>query len=314
MNEYRIGAIAKLTGLSVHNLRAWEKRHQAFTTERTDSGRRIYTEKTLQRLKLLKACVDNGMAISTIAKLKDEDLHSTLAQYSNREPLPQSNPALRVITAGVNLPSYLTNNIAEEVSINLIRSCTNLEDVTNQYNQEKLDVLLLEIPAISAQEARQLGSSIKAIHSRQKILIYRYARQQDIAFLRTLGVTTLKAPIDKAELISLFKRLSKPTLVQRSFTPDINKIPQRLYNDSEINKAANLSSSIDCECPQHMAEIIKGLLAFESYSSQCESKDKAGADLHRFIHQRTAHARAIMEDLLQSVLQQEGIDLQLIAV
>jgi len=34
--------------------------------------------------------------------------------------------------------------------------------------------------------------------------------------------------------------------------------------------------------------------------------------LHRHIYMRTAEARAIMETLLQSVLEQEGVDLDLV--
>ena len=73
MKQYQIGAIAKLTGLSVHNLRVWEKRHNAVETQRTPSGHRVYSEQALERLRLLKRCVDRGMAISSIAAMTNQE-------------------------------------------------------------------------------------------------------------------------------------------------------------------------------------------------------------------------------------------------
>ncbi|MEL7297161.1 MAG: MerR family DNA-binding transcriptional regulator, partial [Pseudomonadota bacterium] len=37
---YSIGAVARLTGISTHTLRIWERRYAAIVAERTDSGRR----------------------------------------------------------------------------------------------------------------------------------------------------------------------------------------------------------------------------------------------------------------------------------
>ena len=41
-NEYTIGAVARMTGLSTQVIRAWERRYEAVVAARTDKGRRIY--------------------------------------------------------------------------------------------------------------------------------------------------------------------------------------------------------------------------------------------------------------------------------
>ena len=41
-DEYGIGAVAKLTGLSDHTIRVWERRYEAVVAGRSDSGRRVY--------------------------------------------------------------------------------------------------------------------------------------------------------------------------------------------------------------------------------------------------------------------------------
>ena len=39
-----IGAVARLTGLSDHTIRAWERRYGAVVARRAANGRRVYTE------------------------------------------------------------------------------------------------------------------------------------------------------------------------------------------------------------------------------------------------------------------------------
>ena len=68
---YRIGAVSCLTGVSADNLRVWERRNQAFTPARNDSGDRSYSPDDISRLKLMKTLVDGGDTISAIASLDD---------------------------------------------------------------------------------------------------------------------------------------------------------------------------------------------------------------------------------------------------
>lgn len=313
MKLYSIGAVAKLTGLSVHNLRVWEKRHQAVTTERTDSGRRLYSETALQRLQLLKRCVDQGLAISTLAHLSERELEESLATFAGSPSRTAARPLLQVCVVG--------NEMAQAVE-QVLQGGFELDQVTCYGHVQALqaadirgapDLLVIDQPSLSATDAKPLGNLFKRINARANVLVYRYSRQQDVAYLRSLGVQTLKAPFDRNDLGQLLQRL----LTAPSSQPALyvsKQAPERRYSDLALQKAANMSSSIDCECPHHLAEIIKELLAFETYSSQCQSKDKAGEDLHRQIYLRTAQARAIMEELLQSVLEQEGIDLSVSAV
>ena len=42
--KYRIGAVARMTGISTHALRAWERRYDGVNPERTESGGRLYSD------------------------------------------------------------------------------------------------------------------------------------------------------------------------------------------------------------------------------------------------------------------------------
>ena len=52
---YSLGAVAKMTGLSPHVLRAWERRYAAVTPLRTPGGTRRYRESDVSRLNLFLA-------------------------------------------------------------------------------------------------------------------------------------------------------------------------------------------------------------------------------------------------------------------
>lgn len=78
--RYRVGMVAKLTGLSTHTLRMWEKRHEAVVPARTPAGGRLYSDADVERLSLLKRLVDAGHSIGSIANLDREELERTFSQ------------------------------------------------------------------------------------------------------------------------------------------------------------------------------------------------------------------------------------------
>lgn len=76
-----ISVVVRRTGLSQDILRAWEKRYEAVTPLRTPTGRRLYTEEHVAKLRLLKQLVDGGRRISDVADL---DL-DTLRQMADED-------------------------------------------------------------------------------------------------------------------------------------------------------------------------------------------------------------------------------------
>jgi len=75
---FAVGAVARLTGLSVHVLRSWERRYGAVRPSRTPRGSRRYTEADVERLRLLGAAVRGGHPIGAIAPLSDASLAALL--------------------------------------------------------------------------------------------------------------------------------------------------------------------------------------------------------------------------------------------
>lgn len=78
--SYSMGAVAERTGLTPALIRTWESRYGAVSPERTESGHRRYSERDVRRLQALKALVDHGRRISSIAGMSDEELRQEAAE------------------------------------------------------------------------------------------------------------------------------------------------------------------------------------------------------------------------------------------
>lgn len=80
--SYSIKSVAERTGLSPHVIRVWERRHRAVTPWRTESGRRLYSEREVARLDLLRRLTESGHGIGSLVRFSEEKLNGLLAADS----------------------------------------------------------------------------------------------------------------------------------------------------------------------------------------------------------------------------------------
>ena len=95
-STYSLGAVSRLTGLSPHVLRAWERRYQAVSPLRTAGGTRRYRESDVTRLRLLAAATGAGHPIGDIARLSEAELRHRTAG-PEEEPHPPLHRILEAI-------------------------------------------------------------------------------------------------------------------------------------------------------------------------------------------------------------------------
>jgi DNA-binding transcriptional MerR regulator len=72
--EHPIQVVARRTGLSVDVIRAWEKRYAVVTPRRSATGRRVYSDVDLARLRLLAQATLTGRTIGQVAGLSTAEL------------------------------------------------------------------------------------------------------------------------------------------------------------------------------------------------------------------------------------------------
>lgn len=95
--DFSLGAVVRLTGLSDHTIRAWERRYDAVRPARSPKGTRRYNQAEIERLRLLKAAVEAGHRIGDIAKLPDREIEERLdaRPRSERRPLDEIRDAVQ---------------------------------------------------------------------------------------------------------------------------------------------------------------------------------------------------------------------------
>jgi MerR family transcriptional regulator, light-induced transcriptional regulator len=86
---YPIGAVARKTGLSVHTLRAWERRYEVVKPQRSGGGTRLYSNADISRLRLLRRATEAGHPIGQVAALPVESLREVLREELQAEPMPK---------------------------------------------------------------------------------------------------------------------------------------------------------------------------------------------------------------------------------
>lgn len=96
--KYPIKVVSQMTGLSVHVIRAWEKRYNVVDPDRTDTNRRLYSEEDIEKLRLLNDASHLGHNIGSLATLSLAELKNLLAKEKRITPeikigLKSSSPA-----------------------------------------------------------------------------------------------------------------------------------------------------------------------------------------------------------------------------
>lgn len=72
----------RMVGISKLVLHAWERRYERHLADRTETGRRYFTPRQVEHLKLLKQCTDAGHRIGSIIDLPPEELRALVRGHA----------------------------------------------------------------------------------------------------------------------------------------------------------------------------------------------------------------------------------------
>jgi DNA-binding transcriptional MerR regulator len=318
---YDIGAVSRLTGLSTANLRMWEKRHQVVNPERSKSQRRLYSSEDIQRLSLLKSLVDRGNSIGSIASLGTSQLEARLKEQANIHQGLASKTGRQgpcsIIVAGDSIQELLSRG-DEIPGARISERFTSLEEAEEGIGDSSADLLIIETATLFPESIARIQSLAEGLSAMRAIVIYRFAQSKTAELIEKdlEGVTAILAPVNVAELrlacgveIAMTRGASSPLDDKvLELEVELEQLPKRLFTDAQLAKITRVSTTIECECPHHMANLLGGLTAFEQYSAQCENRGPKDAELHAFLHRTTAKARALMERGLRELIRIEGIE------
>lgn len=100
-NSYKIRQVVDLTGVSEFLLRAWEDRYSAFKPARTKTGRRLYSEQDVLKIRTLLCLTRQGFRVGDIAQKKLDEL--TNLSLSHTSIITEKiNPEVKAIISNAN--------------------------------------------------------------------------------------------------------------------------------------------------------------------------------------------------------------------
>ena len=309
---YRSGVAARLAGLPVETLRVWERRYGISDTGRSAHGQRLYSEDQVRRLRLMKQLVDQGHPIGAVAKLHLEQLEQLGQFASGQETGASLQPLqpLRLALMGTALARRLAVGGRELLALDIVANFQNLDDAAATWPDTGAQLLLMEIseldegvvPAIGALR-QELGMAV--------VVLYRFGASATIRQLRAQGCLLARVPNDVAEIVLLCQAaLAALPLAQAQLARQRPAAPApRRFDDRALAELAAASSTVHCECPRHLSEILLMINSFERYSEQCSSRNVADALLHEQLGRAAATARMVLEEALLRLARAEALPL-----
>lgn len=291
----RSGTAARLAGLPVTTLRVWERRYGVVAAPKTVTGQRLYCADDVQRLRLLKQLTDLGHAIGTIARLQLDTLQALIAGVlapasshatSARRVVVVGHAAARKLQAVVGVPLHAVfEDLGKAEAAGLVQGAA--------------EVLVVNLPSLQPAAAERVLALGAALNASSIVLTYAFGAEATAESLRAAGVQVRREPTTGRELARLVGRV-ETALVAASANPGWQTTPRRFTDEALIDLAEG-PSSVACECPRHLAEIVMQLAGFERYSADCLSRSPADAALHRHLHGLAGAARSLFEQALERV-------------
>jgi hypothetical protein len=308
---YTIGVAARMTGISAHTLRVWERRYQLYPTKRSNGGQREFTMADIHHLKLLKQLVDSGMRIGDIANLPANTLSSLILESGDiSNTVEEQQGLISVNVFGTSLCSYFSQYKKRYPNVQFTLMGQTPEDYLNNPTTEKVkgELSILQLNTISKAQIDPL----KALSQKNHIIVFYHYASKDIQLelaqsnISLYGGGTDPSRVDDAftKTLQLKRHMSVLDKNNQQFNLPSTPYP-RQFDESELLDASQQADRLHCECPPHLSDLITRLNAFEDYSKTCEADNWHQAAVHACIYAYTNQARYLLEKALSTVLTEQ---------
>jgi len=321
--RYRSGAVARMIQMPVSTLRVWERRYGVVKPAVSASGHRLYSALDVRRLAQLKQLTDTGHAIGSIAALNEDALRQVASTHATSLAVRGGNPSARVapwriVLVGEALARRLRRPaLAQRVGrpLHIVATHADLQQAAAAPAREPVDALLHQATRVGSATLDELLAAVAACGARRAALLYGYGAIAACDAIAARGIAVLREAQDDRALAVWLRNLADETPAGASAfdaTPSSllasgEEIAPRRYDDAALTDFASLSSTIACECPRHVAELLMQLSHFEAYSADCEHQSPADASLHAYLRRVAGTARALFESALERVAIEEGL-------
>ena len=307
---YKIGAIARLTGITPMTIRMWQTRYDAVSPVRTEGKQRLYTEHDLTKLSLLKELTDLGDSIGMIAGLTVEELENRLKEQTlkrgPREKKTNQTP-IKVAVLGYGFPQLGNADVgAYAAPLELVGQFNPENALSNEIKACQPDLLIFQIASLQPDSPGLIEEAIKHSGAQGACVVYAFGPKKVVKDITNEQTLPLRAPVNVQELTLAANHLLKSA--ERPKTDDTPKqVPQRRFSDAQLWEIVNQPNAIKCECPQHLSHILFSLNHFEAYMKDCENRNTKDAEVHQYLHKIAAESRSCLEKAMDRLVEHENL-------
>ena len=330
--SFRSGAVARMAGMPVATLRIWEQRYQAVRPITAASGHRLYSEADVERVTLLRRLTELGHAIGLLAPLDIEQMREmmraqeTLGSASSADAAASKSP-MRVVIVGHALAHRL-QRLNEILPLGLSLEQVGVYDslagavkAAQDSPDPAVDLLLWHAGSVQSGAGPELSAAQAAWRAPVTAVALRHGNAAGRAELIKTGAAVLQEPADDESLGRWLMSLKRAPTVATAHSsslavnhPGETVLLQRAvlaprFAETALTEFAGLSSTLACECPGHLAELLLQISSFEIYSSECANRSAADAQLHAYLQRVAGTARMLFEAAIEKVAIAEGLPL-----
>jgi DNA-binding transcriptional MerR regulator len=322
--RYRTGAVARMAGMPVGTLRTWERRFGVTSSVQVRNGHRLYTAADVSRMVMLKRLTDLGHAIGTVADLDTAQLRrlseshaKALMERKTTGHYADANADIqqprRVAVVGSSLAQRLQRPaIVQGHGSALICPSTfdRLAEALTSLLAGDVGCVVLQVADLNKGLMDELLAAADTLPAGAMAVLYSHAGEELPDRLVAAGVSVRREPISDARLVTWLRRVTAadmPALQWNDTTLPPGPPAPRRFDDNALADLAGLSSTVFCECPKHLADILVQLSRFEDYSAECAARDQEDAAMHVYLQRVTGGARRHFEVALERVARHEGL-------
>ena len=134
-------------------------------------------------------------------------------------------------------------------------------------------------------------ASMAPAHPDGNVLIYQYASRPMQKAIQAKGYEAVTGPVTEDWLTT---RLN-------------DALGRRQFTNQELDALLSVEPELECECPNHIAAILKQLRSFAHYSLDCKTQNTQQAWIHQQIFRHIRDAQQDVEAALRLIVDEEGL-------
>jgi DNA-binding transcriptional MerR regulator len=161
VNVFSIKDLENFSGIKAHTIRIWEKRYKILEPDRTDSNIRTYSETELKKILNVAYLNRNGLKISKIARLNEDELTQRVMTVSSKhDSLDQDFQPGKILMSAIRF-----NEVLFKEALNPFIKEQGIEEAYSRYLYPLLDKarILWQTGSISRAQEQFVRNTIKQI-------------------------------------------------------------------------------------------------------------------------------------------------------